>query len=33
LTIVAVPKHFWAQPKSEFGEHLTTQVSNSVWKS
>jgi len=27
-----VPKLFWARPKSEFGEHLSTQASNSVWK-
>jgi len=27
-----LPKLFWARPKSEFGEHLATQISNNVWK-
>jgi len=27
-----VPKHFWARPKSEFGEHFATQPPNNVWK-
>jgi len=28
----AVPKLFWARPKSECVEHFATQASNSVWK-
>jgi len=28
----AIPKPFWTRPKSEFGEHLATQVSYSVLK-
>jgi len=27
-----VPKHFWARPKSEFGEHFASQPPNNVWK-
>jgi len=27
-----ITKLFWAQPKSEFGEHLATQASNIVLK-
>jgi len=28
----AVPKLFWARPKTEFGEHLATQASNNERK-
>jgi len=32
MTRSAVPKLFWARPKTEFGEHLATQASNNVRK-
>jgi len=32
LVTSAVPKPFCAPPKSEFGEHLVTQASNSVFQ-
>jgi len=31
-TTPAVPKHFWARPKSEFDEHPAAQASNSTWR-
>jgi len=27
----AVPKLFWAGPKSEFAEHFATHASNNIW--